>query len=115
MRGLPDESLQLSLRVKREHILPMEVVAAPLVASRRWWDTAAIVVSESARTDVRNPRVERRIRPASPDVPRSVLFLAGIVWSLSGMSLPSIGIREWLGYATGSPAPGLRTSNIKRS
>jgi hypothetical protein len=34
--------------------------------------------------------------PANPDPPRSGLFLAGIVWILSGMSLPSIGIRELL-------------------
>jgi hypothetical protein len=72
------------------------VVAALLATSGRWWGTVAIVVLSLLGIMFAIGGWGEAFGPANPHVPRSVLFLGGIVWILLGMSLPIMGIRELL-------------------
>jgi len=70
------------------------VVAALLATSRRWWGTVAIVVLSLLGIVFVIGGWGEAFGPANPHVPRSVLFLGGIVWMLLGMLLPMFGVRE---------------------
>jgi hypothetical protein len=72
------------------------VGAALLATSRRWWGTVAIVALSLLGLVFVIGGWGEAFGPANPHVPRSVLFLGGIVWMLLGMLLPMFGIRELL-------------------